>query len=446
MFFSIVFFLFPFSFFLLFFIVLCGFVGGGLVMSWGGGNSHSGLIEPSIQQYFKLSDRIWEQIEKDELDTHVRVTDPSSDYYQDVHRFGSEIYNFYNCSRCNEMYFGGRRECDMELAAPERRPDEYICSTCASYAKMGACGIKGHEDAVVWKCHYCCSAAVWFCGGTTHYCEPCHSGGYNKNHSCPPAGLDTCPIGLPTGHPQGEEKALGCGLCSEVLMAQAKVKVADANPNANRVTKTMLETLTAQVASHVVLPFPAAPTTSTTLARAAAVTDDDKDEKEEKYEREAHVSLAASSDFAPFVSQQAVDAEEDKLLRARLGPLALLLWRRSCTNQGAYLFGTKKQALPPGVLNFVCTLGGTGPWRNAVNLKFVDVNVSSRHTSCAPLDNLMWSTHAFNFLGGTRGAATAFVLPPIQVAVVVPPAIGLVTEQVGSLVVCWRAFLFMSSD
>ncbi len=154
----------------------------------------SDLIEPGIQQLFKLSDRIWEQIEKDELDTHVRVTDPSSDYYHDVHRFGSEIYNFYNCNRCSEMYFGGRRECDVELAAAQPRPEEFICSTCASYAKMGACGIKGHEDSVVWKCQYCCSAAVWFCGGTTHYCEPCHSGGYNKNHSCPPPGHDTCPI------------------------------------------------------------------------------------------------------------------------------------------------------------------------------------------------------------------------------------------------------------
>jgi hypothetical protein len=237
-------------------------------------------------------------------------------------------------------------------------------------------------------------------------------------------------------------------------MAQAKVKVVDTNPNANRATKTMLETLIAQVAAPVVLPFPAAPTPGITRAAAAAgttaVTDDDtdeKDEKDEKTEPTAHAIISAtpasasvasvSKDYVPFVSPQAVDAEEDKLLRARLGPLASLLWRRTCTNPDAFLFGTKKQALPPGVLNFVCTLGGTGPWRNAVNLKFVEVNVSSRHTSCSPLDNLMWSTHAFNFVGGTRGAAAAFVLPPTQIAANAPPAIDLVAEQVRrSVVVC----------
>jgi hypothetical protein len=57
---------------------------------------------------------------------------------------------------------------------------------------------------------------VWFCHGTTHYCERCHSSwtriDKNNLQKCP--GSSQCPIG--GNHPpNGEEYALGCGLCQK---------------------------------------------------------------------------------------------------------------------------------------------------------------------------------------------------------------------------------------
>jgi hypothetical protein len=59
---------------------------------------------------------------------------------------------------------------------------------------------------------------VWFCWGTTHFCEPCHQKAYelkdlppHKLPKCP--GKETCP--LKTEHPPtGTEFSLGCGLCN----------------------------------------------------------------------------------------------------------------------------------------------------------------------------------------------------------------------------------------
>ena len=52
--------------------------------------------------------------------------------------------------------------------------------------------------------------AVWFCGGTTHYCDPCHSGLGGGIKQCP--GPGKCPLGV--DHPaNGKEFALGCFLC-----------------------------------------------------------------------------------------------------------------------------------------------------------------------------------------------------------------------------------------
>ena len=61
---------------------------------------------------------------------------------------------------------------------------------------------------------------VWFCFGTTHFCEPCHNGPGLSNITgpCPflagkkVEGTDKCPLGI-KHPPGGEEFPLGCGVC-----------------------------------------------------------------------------------------------------------------------------------------------------------------------------------------------------------------------------------------
>lgn len=64
------------------------------------------------------------------------------------------------------------------------------------------------------KCKFCCSIALWFCWGTTHFCDPCHRvAGNNVIAKC--KGKGACDLGahLEDHPPNGEEYALGCNVC-----------------------------------------------------------------------------------------------------------------------------------------------------------------------------------------------------------------------------------------
>ena len=77
---------------------------------------------------------------------------------------------------------------------------------------------KAHAEFHEWKCRYCCSVAVWFCWGNTHFCEPCHQKAYELRDMAP-AKLPKCGgrlvCKLKCDHPPaGDEFSLGCGACN----------------------------------------------------------------------------------------------------------------------------------------------------------------------------------------------------------------------------------------
>lgn len=84
---------------------------------------------------------------------------------------------------------------------------------------------KHGTDFLEYKCRYCCTVAVYFCFGTTHFCNPCHDD-FQRLTSMRKDELPQCPVGpcakplegtecpLHVKHPPtGEEFALGCGVC-----------------------------------------------------------------------------------------------------------------------------------------------------------------------------------------------------------------------------------------
>lgn len=121
---------------------------------------------------------------------------------------------FYQCFTCNSPYYGGKGGCQLVVDpnAPPIKKEDLTCGSCvAKKAGVGIAECKAHgKDAIEFKCRYCCSVALWFCFGTTHFCEPCHQrAGNPKAVDC--LGKD-CPLGIE--HPaNGNEYALGCGLC-----------------------------------------------------------------------------------------------------------------------------------------------------------------------------------------------------------------------------------------
>lgn len=52
---------------------------------------------------------------------------------------------------------------------------------------------KHGTDYLEYKCRYCCSVAVFFCFGTTHFCNPCHDD-FQRVANIPKSELPQCPV------------------------------------------------------------------------------------------------------------------------------------------------------------------------------------------------------------------------------------------------------------
>ena len=53
---------------------------------------------------------------------------------------------------------------------------------------------KHGTDYLEYKCRYCCSVAVFFCFGTTHFCNACHDD-FQRVVNIPKTELPQCPVG-----------------------------------------------------------------------------------------------------------------------------------------------------------------------------------------------------------------------------------------------------------
>jgi hypothetical protein len=65
---------------------------------------------------------------------------------------------------------------------------------------------KHGTDFLEYKCRYCCSVAVFFCFGTTHFCNACHDD-FQRVTNIPRLELPSCPAGMYT-------ELWACNTCS----------------------------------------------------------------------------------------------------------------------------------------------------------------------------------------------------------------------------------------
>ena len=100
------------------------------------------------------------------------------------------------------------------------KPEELVCAKCSSLgvsAGTTKCDTHG-TDFIDFKCRFCCSIAVWFCVGTTHYCDPCYRA---RRGPKPCKGEGLCDLKLDKMHPvNGTEFALGCSMCRSQVVAE----------------------------------------------------------------------------------------------------------------------------------------------------------------------------------------------------------------------------------
>ncbi|KAK3269813.1 hypothetical protein CYMTET_21758, partial [Cymbomonas tetramitiformis] len=167
---------------------------------------------------------------------HVGATDlePGGRFEGRPGEYALGLFNFYHCSRCDNPYLGGARQCgpaagggDPPQAAEQDangararnggeeqpyRKEDLVCGAC--------CGAKGCErhgaQFLEYKCRFCCKIATWFCFGTTHFCDECHTTRPDLSNSwkaVPTCSAKTCPLRM--AHPNhGSEFCLGCAVCN----------------------------------------------------------------------------------------------------------------------------------------------------------------------------------------------------------------------------------------
>ncbi|CAH1777009.1 unnamed protein product [Owenia fusiformis] len=164
------------------------------------------------------------RLEYEGLHKAEAITTPGTRFYKDPAGYAMDRYAYYVCFKCKKAYYGGEARCDEQLAGDDYNPAELVCGGCSDVSRAQMCPKHG-TDFLEYKCRYCCSVAVFFCFGTTHFCNPCHDD-FQRVTNMHPSELPHCPAGprgkqleveecpLHVDHPPtGEEFALGCGVC-----------------------------------------------------------------------------------------------------------------------------------------------------------------------------------------------------------------------------------------
>nr|CAD7431359.1 unnamed protein product [Timema monikensis] len=193
--------------------------------------SHPVLVEllaPVKDLYEDMRRKALMRLEYEGLHKAEAITSPGARFYNDPASYAMDRYAYYVCYKCNKAYYGGEARCDAEVGE-EYDPTELVCGACSDVSRAQMCPKHG-TDFLEYKCRYCCSTAVFFCFGTTHFCNACHDD-FQRVTNIPRMELPTCPAGpkakqlegdecpLHVKHPPtGEEFALGCGVeCSHFL-------------------------------------------------------------------------------------------------------------------------------------------------------------------------------------------------------------------------------------
>ncbi|KAH9373289.1 hypothetical protein HPB48_005034 [Haemaphysalis longicornis] len=99
-----------------------------------------------------------------------------------------------------QAYYGGEVRCDIEAGpVDEYNPAELVCGGCSDISRAQMCPKHG-TDFLEYKCRYCCSVAVFFCFGTTHFCNACHDD-FQRVANLPKQQLPRCPAGKSAAPP-----------------------------------------------------------------------------------------------------------------------------------------------------------------------------------------------------------------------------------------------------
>ena len=185
------------------------------------------MINENIKLYKEICQMALKRLSFEGLDKDPKLTNPKSKWYGQKLEFALKRLSYYMCYVCKKPYFAGRRECGDGPGVNNDNPNkiydpkDLVCGKDANLKNVAgktSCNKHGNEF-IEYKCRFCCKIASWFCWGTTHFCEDCHSrqcaGDYVSKYpkeKLPKCDKKNCEVG--GNHPpNGDEYALGCSLC-----------------------------------------------------------------------------------------------------------------------------------------------------------------------------------------------------------------------------------------
>lgn len=146
-----------------------------------------------IQELFKdVRRKALMRLEYEGLHNAEAILAPGTKFHNDPAFYAMDRYAYYVCYKCNKAYYGGEARCDAEIGE-NYDPTELVCGACSDVARAQMCPKHG-TDFLEYKCRYCCSVAVFFCFGTTHFCNPCHDD-FQRVTNLPRNELPGCPAG-----------------------------------------------------------------------------------------------------------------------------------------------------------------------------------------------------------------------------------------------------------
>jgi hypothetical protein len=174
--------------------------------------SHTAIekeIEPILKLFEEVKEKATQRLNMLNLGKCEEVTKKESKFYNNPSGYAMYRFSYFPCFKCKKCYFGGEKVCDGNNDV-EFDPKELVCGSCSDFAALEDCPKHG-KDFVEYKCKFCCNVSVWFCWGTTHFCDDCHKKASSIT-SVPKNNLPACTCSI-KHPPNGDEFLLGCSLC-----------------------------------------------------------------------------------------------------------------------------------------------------------------------------------------------------------------------------------------
>ncbi|KAK8882933.1 regulation of axon guidance [Tritrichomonas musculus] len=133
-------------------------------------------VKSAAQRWKDISNKVEEitqiRMKLDDIENEQdHVKNPNDkDYFKQPLKFARDFFVFYICDKCKNPFFAGRKDCGDD-DPNDNGPHE--CLRCNRKLMNSICPKHG-ETGMVIKCMFCCNPSLFFCFGTTYFCEICH--------------------------------------------------------------------------------------------------------------------------------------------------------------------------------------------------------------------------------------------------------------------------------